>query len=118
MDTIQLPHFTTKRSIPIAAIEYLEAMGNYTTLYVVGQKPLLVAITLKRLEERLPNFLRIHKGTLVNPAHIIAYRYRYVESPFVELSESRQLSISRRQTRRLRPQLASHNRALAALPIA
>ncbi|GAB4002003.1 hypothetical protein GCM10028807_59580 [Spirosoma daeguense] len=115
MDTLLLPYYTTKRPIPVAAIEYLEAMGNYTTLYVVGQKPLLVAITLKRLEERLPTFLRIHKGTLVNPAHIVAYRFRHVSSPFVELSQDRQLTISRRRTRRLRPQLTTNSRALTAL---
>ncbi|GAB2590420.1 LytR/AlgR family response regulator transcription factor [Spirosoma areae] len=107
MNTLLLPHFTTKRSVPVASIEYLEAMGNYTTVHLMGQKPMLVAITLKRLAERLPTFLRIHKGTLVNPAHIVAYRVRYVPAPFVELSQARQLPISRRQTRRLKPQLAN-----------
>ncbi len=106
MDTLLLPHFTTKRSIPVSSIEYLEAMGNYTTLHVVGQKPILVAITLKRFTERLPTFLRIHKGTLVNPDHIVAYRIRCVVMPFVQLSRERQLAISRRQIRRLKPQFA------------
>jgi DNA-binding LytR/AlgR family response regulator len=113
MDTLLLPHFTTKRSVPVASIEYLEAMGNYTNVHLVGQKPMLVAITLKRFTERLPNFLRIHKGTLVNPDHIIAYKTRYTVTPFVQLSKDRQLPISRRQTKRLRPQFASFSRALA-----
>ncbi|WP_461044339.1 LytR/AlgR family response regulator transcription factor [Spirosoma harenae] len=107
MDTLQLPHFTTKRTITIPSIEYLEAVGNYTRVHLMGQKPMLVASTLKRFEERLPQFLRIHKGILVNPTHIINYRIRSVSSPFVELSKDRQLTISRRQTRRLGPALAS-----------
>ncbi|GAB2537210.1 LytR/AlgR family response regulator transcription factor [Spirosoma aerophilum] len=107
METLLLPHFTTKRSVPVASIEYLEAMGNYTTVHLVGSKPMVVAITLKRLSERLPSFLRIHKGTLVNPAHIVAYKTRFTISPFVQLTKDRQLTISRRQTKRLRPQLAS-----------
>ncbi|GAB3506909.1 hypothetical protein GCM10027341_40730 [Spirosoma knui] len=101
-DTLLLPHFTSKRYVPISSIEYLEAMGNYTTVYLTDQKPMLVAITLKRLAERLPTFVRIHKGTLVNPTHIVAFRIRY-EVPCVELSQARQLPISRRQAKRLRP---------------
>jgi DNA-binding LytR/AlgR family response regulator len=107
METLLLPDFTNRRSVPVASIEYLEAMGNYTTVHMIGQKPMLVAITLKRFAERLPNFLRIHKRTLVNPAHIVAYRTRFVETPFVQLSQDRTLAISRRQTKRLRPQLTS-----------
>lgn len=107
METLLLPHFTTKRSVPVASIEYLEAMGNYTTVHLVGMKPMVVAITLKRFSERLPGFMRIHKGLLVNPDHIVAYKTRFTISPFVQLSKDRQLTISRRQTKRLRPQLAS-----------
>lgn len=107
MDTLLLPHFTTKRSVPVTSIEYLEAMGNYTTVHLTGNKPMLVAITLKRFSERLPDFLRIHKGTLVNPDHIVAYKTRFTVTPYVQLSKDRQLAISRRQTKRLRPQLAS-----------
>ncbi|AKD55242.1 LytR/AlgR family response regulator transcription factor [Spirosoma radiotolerans] len=107
MDTLLLPHFTTKRSVPVASIEYLEAMGNYTTVHLIGNKPMIVAITLKRFSERLPGFLRIHKGTLVNPDHIVAYKTRFTVTPYVQLSKDRQLAISRRQTKRLKPQLAS-----------
>ncbi len=106
MDTLLLPHFTTRRTIPVDSIEYLEAMGNYTTVHLIDQKPMLVAITLKRFTERLPTFLRIHKATLVNPAHIIGYRTRCAPTPFVQLSQNRQLPISRRQTKRVEPHLA------------
>lgn len=106
MDTLLLPYFTTRRSVSVASIEYLEAMGNYTSVHMVGQKPVLVATTLKRFAERLPSFLRIHKGLLVNPSHIISYRTRYTRTPFVQLSQNRQLPISRRQTKHLNAQLS------------
>jgi two-component system LytT family response regulator len=107
MDTILLPLFTTRRSVSVASIEYMEAMGNYTSIHLVGQKPILVATTLKRYAERLPSFLRIHKGLLVNPSHILASRTRYTRTPYVQLSRNRQLPISRRQTRQLGNQLSS-----------
>ncbi|QJW90159.1 LytTR family transcriptional regulator [Spirosoma taeanense] len=107
METLLLPDFTYRRAVPVATIEYLEAVGNYTTVHLIGQKPMLVAVTLKRFAERLPDFLRIHKGILVNPAHIVAYRTRYVPTPFVRLSQDRRLPISRRQVSQLRPRLAS-----------
>lgn len=107
MDTLVLPSFTSKQSVPVASIEYLEAMGNYTTVHLIGSKSIIVAITLKRFSERLPGFLRIHKGTLVNPDHIIAHKTRFTVTPYVQLSKDRQLAISRRQTKRLKPQLAS-----------
>lgn len=107
METLLLPHFTTKRAVPVTTIEYLEAMGNYTMVHMTDQKPMLVALTLKRFAERLPGFIRIHKGTLVNPCHIISYRAQYTGMPYVQLSQDRQLTISRRQIRRLRTQLTS-----------
>lgn len=106
MPTLTLPHFTSKCSVPVAAIEYLPARGNDTIGHLMGQKSMLIAITLKRLAERLPTFLRIHKGNLVNAVHIISYRLRSVNAPFVELSQDRYLLLSRRQTTRLKPQLS------------
>lgn len=106
METLLVPYYTTRRSVPVASIEYLEAMGNYTSVHLVGQKPILVATTLKRYAERLPAFLRIHKGLLVNPTHIVSYRTRYTRTPFVELSQNRQLPISRRQTKQLDSRLS------------
>jgi DNA-binding LytR/AlgR family response regulator len=107
VETILLPDFTIKRSVSVASIEYIEAMGNYSLVHVRNQKPLLVAITLKRLSERLPAFLRIHKGILVNPDYIVAYHTRYLDTPYVQLSKNRQLPISRRQIKQLRAHLAA-----------
>lgn len=107
METLLLPDFTVKRPVSVASIEYLEAMSNYSLVHLRNQRPILVAITLKRLSERLPSFLRIHKGTLVNPAYIEAYQLNKLNAPFVQLSRNRRLSISRRQVKQIRPRLTS-----------
>ncbi len=105
METLHLPDYTTRRSIAISSIEYVEAIGNYSLVHLRNYKPLLVAITLKRLAERLPTFWRIHKSTLVNPACIVGYQLDRLHPPFVELSQNRRLTISRRQARWVKPHL-------------
>ncbi|GAB3794820.1 hypothetical protein GCM10028819_09700 [Spirosoma humi] len=107
METLLLPDFTIKRPVSVASIEYLEAMSNYSLVHLRNQRPMLVAITLKRLSERLPSFLRIHKGTLVNPDYIEAYQLSKMNAPFVQLSRNRKLSVSRRQLRQIKPRLTN-----------
>lgn len=107
METIQLSGFSSKLSVPVTSIEYVEGTGNYSIVYIVGKKPLCVALTLKRLTERLPTFLRIHKSTLVNPAYVVGYRSKYRGAPFVRLSKDRVLAISRRRVMSLRPYLSA-----------
>ncbi len=109
METILLPDFTTRRSVAVSSLEYFEAMGNYTLVHVSNRKPMLVAIPLKRFAERFPTFLRLHKGVLVNPAYIVAFHHRSLETPFVQLSEDRKLPISRRQLKQLKPRLAAYS---------
>lgn len=106
MEIIVLAHYTSKLTTPISSIEYLEGIGNYTNVYVVGQKPIMVSKTLKRFEELLPGFMRIHKSRLVNPIHIVDYRADKRDVMYVELSDDRKLPMSRRPAQHLRPILA------------
>lgn len=106
METIVLPQYTSKLDTPISSIEYLEGVGNYTNVYIVGQKPVMVSRTLKRFEEVLPGFIRIHKSRLVNPNHIGEYKADRREDLYVVLSEDRKLLMARRPALRLRPILA------------
>lgn len=59
------------RIVPIAAIQWMEACGNYVTLHVGGRK-LLHRITLAELERKLPSrsFVRVHRGVIVNVAEV------------------------------------------------
>lgn len=115
METLLLPDYTTRRAIAVSSIEYVEAMGNYSLVHLRNYRPLLVAITLKRLAERLPTFWRIHKSTLVNPTCIVNYQLDRLNAPFVQLSQNRRLVISRRQARWVKPHL---NLMQERLPVA
>ena len=50
------------------SIVYAESMANYSMLYLQDGASLMVLVSLKQLEEQLPQgaFLRIHKNYLVN----------------------------------------------------
>ena len=48
-------------------IRYVEGMSEYLKIHIEGQKPLVVLLSMKRMEERLPdNFMRIHRSYIVN----------------------------------------------------
>ncbi|MES2566542.1 MAG: response regulator transcription factor [Bacteroidota bacterium] len=57
-------------------ILWLEAEGNYTTIYLQNDKRRVIRTTLSELEEQLAsnNFIRIHKSYLVNKKHITEVR--------------------------------------------
>jgi two-component system, LytTR family, response regulator len=50
----------------------LEGVNNYTKLYFINEKPLMVAKTLKEYDETLSEhgFIRVHKSYLVNTRHV------------------------------------------------
>ncbi|MVM35494.1 LytTR family transcriptional regulator [Spirosoma sp. HMF4905] len=49
---------------------YLVGDVNYCTVYLLTGKSILTSRTLKWYSERWPQFIRVHKGSLVNPQHI------------------------------------------------
>ncbi|MVM36231.1 LytTR family transcriptional regulator [Spirosoma sp. HMF4905] len=49
---------------------YLVGDVNYCTVYLLNGKSILTSRTLKWYSERWPQFIRVHKGSLVNPQHI------------------------------------------------
>ena len=58
-------HRVVKVAVP--DIAYVEGMGEYLKIYVDGMKPLVVLLSMKRIEERLPAwFMRIHRSYIVN----------------------------------------------------
>ena len=55
--------------INISDIRYVEGMSEYLKIYLENQaKPLVVLLSMKRLEERLPanSFMRIHRSYIIN----------------------------------------------------
>ena len=59
-------------TVPLAAIQYIEARNNYACLHLDHQEDIVSQITLKALLEMLPEgkFLRIHRSYIV-PVHRI-----------------------------------------------
>ena len=51
----------------IADIRYVEGMSEYLKIYSEGQRPIIMLLSMKKLEERLPSyFMRIHRSYIVN----------------------------------------------------
>ncbi|MVM38064.1 LytTR family transcriptional regulator [Spirosoma sp. HMF3257] len=49
---------------------YLIGDVNYCSLHLLNGKKILSSRTLKWYNDRWPHFIRIHKGSLINPAHV------------------------------------------------
>jgi two-component system, LytTR family, response regulator len=66
--SLRLPFSSHRRWIDLAHIVRLEGEGNYTTCVFSDGSYLMVAVTLKRLANRLPDgqFVRLHRKHLVN----------------------------------------------------
>ncbi|GAB6983159.1 LytR/AlgR family response regulator transcription factor [Prevotella dentasini] len=49
-------------------IRYIEGMSEYMKIYIDGkQRPLIVLLSMKKMEERLPDsFMRVHRSWIVN----------------------------------------------------
>lgn len=66
-DTVFLK--TENRMVKVAFndIRYIEGMSEYIKVYLEGQKPIVVLLALKRMEDRMPSyFMRIHRSYIIN----------------------------------------------------
>ncbi len=91
-----LPFQHGRRWVALPQIIRLEGEGNYTNLFFTDGSALLVALSLKRLADRLPAgaFLRPHRKHLINRQYIEAvHKARFV----VELTNGDTLEVSRRR---------------------
>lgn len=58
--------------VDINDIRYVVGMAEYLKIHLEGQKPLVVLLSMKKLEERLPSyFLRIHRSYIVNMKKVL-----------------------------------------------
>jgi two-component system, LytTR family, response regulator LytT len=66
--------------IPFDTILYLEAEGNYTSLYISNGKKRLVRTAISELYNQLPtnNFIRIHRSFVINKNCVSEYETKYV----------------------------------------
>lgn len=62
------------------AILYVEGLGDYIKIHQKNQKPLVIRITMKALNEKLPavQFIRVHRSFIVSLRHIESVRNKMI----------------------------------------
>lgn len=79
-------------------ILYMAGDGNYTRVYQTDGSVKLTSLTLSKVSLLLPDFLRVHKSSLVNPTYI-----QRIERPSsnrigaIHLATNISLNVSRRK---------------------
>ena len=88
--------FKEKVRIQHSSIILLEAKGNYTIIHLKNGETMMIAKTLKSLEEKLDNhhFYRIHRTFLINSNHLMNYNASLGE---VLLTDNHIVTTSRRK---------------------
>jgi two-component system LytT family response regulator len=83
--------------IPISRIIRLEAEGNYTHVYIEGNKKLMVCKTLKEYNDILESsdFLRTHQSHLINCRKIAAYVK--TDGGYISMEDGSAVPISRQR---------------------
>jgi DNA-binding LytR/AlgR family response regulator len=84
-------------SIPTHSIIWLEGDGNYTRIHLQNGKLQSLPYTLKFISEKLPDFVRIHKSSLVNPIYVQELTSKGYQDYWVRLSSGHTLSVSRKR---------------------
>ncbi len=83
--------------IKIADILSIEADGSYSTIYIKGDKRLVISKNLKEFQELLNDqeFFRVHNSHIVNIEHVLSVWKK--EGGTIVLSDGREIPVSRRR---------------------
>lgn len=97
MDKLAIPTMEGIIFEPVDNIIYCEADGNYTKIFMKGNRKLLVSKNLKDFESILEDsgFFRIHHTYLINMKHIL--QYVKGDGGYVILEGNHHLDVSRRK---------------------
>ncbi|WP_229311508.1 LytR/AlgR family response regulator transcription factor [Larkinella rosea] len=95
---IVLPFWGQRRKIPAYRITWLEGKGNYTVVHFSDGSEMIVSLTLKKLEGRLPSeiFVRPHKKSIINLLYL--QEIRTGKSVSICLANGNEIEVSRRKT--------------------
>ncbi len=102
--TLAVQDGDTERRIPLAEVICLQAENKYVTLHTLSGD-VLCDDSLKELESRFPDLVRIHRNTLINPQHVIALQRGDTGLSLKMRATSQALVVSRRLARSVRQQL-------------
>ncbi|GAB3927418.1 LytR/AlgR family response regulator transcription factor [Larkinella terrae] len=95
---ITLPFWGQRRKIPAYRITWLEGKGNYTVVHFSDGSEMIVSLTLKKLEGRLPSeiFVRPHKKSIINLLYL--QEIRTDKGVTTCLTSGFEIEVSRRKT--------------------
>jgi len=96
------------RFVRRSQVRFVEAQGDYARLHLPGESH-LVRMSLAALEQRWPDFVRIHRSTLVSLAHV--RELRMDDGRCTVRLDDVELVVSRRHTRDLRERLLHRGRS-------
>ncbi|GAB3927838.1 hypothetical protein GCM10028804_33610 [Larkinella terrae] len=81
--------------VPVNLIVRIQAQGNYSQVYTQSGQVYLIAVTLLKMEQRLPDFCRIHKSHLINPDYVGPIQRRVKANTHLLLTTGDAVPISR-----------------------
>jgi two-component system response regulator LytT len=96
------------RFVRRSQVRFVEAQGDYARLHLPGESH-LVRMSLAALEQRWPDFVRIHRSRLVSLAHV--RELRIDDGHCTVRVDDVELVVSRRHTRDLRERLLHRGRS-------
>ena len=98
--------------LKVNEIVRLQSESNYTLFYLIGNKKVLVAKTLKNFEEKLMsyNFMRVHQSHLINLAHMKEIDHG---DNFVLMTDGSKVEISKRKKKEFMDSLEKNNSTIA-----
>ncbi len=117
MADLNLPFWGYRKAMPMHRIVRLEGDGNYTHFFFDDGSSLLVSLTLKRIEGRLPTnvFARSHKKNLINLLYLQEISPN--QQPFtVVLSNGDFVEVSRRKATQFYRQIELFQQEMMNLP--
>ncbi|SDX58759.1 two component transcriptional regulator, LytTR family [Modestobacter sp. DSM 44400] len=101
-ETVPVELAGVTRFVRRSQVRFVEAQGDYARLHTAAESH-LVRMSLATLEQRWPDFVRIHRSTLVSLAHV--RELRMDDGRCTVGLDGVELAVSRRHTRELRERL-------------
>lgn len=101
-DTVAVELAGVTRFVRRSQVRFVEAHGDYARLHTAGGSH-LVRLSLGALEQRWPDFARIHRSTLVSLGHVS--ELRMADGRCTVLVADVELVVSRRHVREFRERL-------------
>ncbi|GAA4405478.1 hypothetical protein GCM10023187_23880 [Nibrella viscosa] len=116
MSDLTLPFWGYRKKMPMYQIVRLEGEGNYTRFHFNDGSELMVSLTLKKMETRLPAglFVRLHKKNIVNLMYLEDIQYDQQQMT-VGLANGDQVDVSRRKANQFIKQVQDFQQEIRSL---